>query len=331
MKVLVDDRWFGETGIGRYAREILQRKPERHSVACLNRGWRISNPVTPWLLGAAANRGGADLFWSPGFMPPALCRIPYVVTVHDLIHLHYGSARHRFYYDQVIRRLLSGAASVLTVSEHSREEILEWSGLEADRVRAVPLAASPAFSAGTERFEPGYPYILYVGNRRVYKNLHRLIRAFAAGCRDTGIRLALSGDPDRDLLDLIGRLGLGERVVFLGRIAEEALPAVYRGALALAYVSLYEGFGLPPLEAMACGTPVLASNVTSLPEVVGDAGLLVDPLDVEEIAHGLSRLTEDGALRSELVRRGQERVRRRFNWEVCATSTWEVLRQAAQA
>lgn len=329
MKILVDDRWFGETGIGRYAREILQRKPECHSVACLDRDWPISNPLTPWLLGAAANRGDAELFWSPGFMPPALCRIPYVVTVHDLIHLHYGNARHRFYYHQVIRRLLSGAASVLTVSEHSRQEILEWSGLAPDRVRAVPLAVSPEFSGGTERFEPGYPYILYVGNRRVYKNLHRLIRAFAAGCRDRGIRLALSGEPGRDLLELIGELGLGERVVFLGRIAEEALPAVYRGALAVAYVSLYEGFGLPPLEAMACGTPVLASNVTSLPEVLGDAGLLVDPLEVEAMAHGLSRLIEDETLRSDLVRRGRERVRR-FSWEACAASTWQVLQQAAR-
>jgi glycosyltransferase involved in cell wall biosynthesis len=328
MNILVDDRWFGDTGIGRYAREVLDRKPARHTVTCLQKDWKIKNPVSPWLLGGAANRSAADLFWSPGFMPPALCRKPYVVTIHDLIHLHYGTHLHRFYYDQVISRLLRSAAAVLTDSAYSRAEILDWSGLPADRVHVIPLAVSHRFTAQGEVHRPGYPYILYVGNRRVYKNIPRLIEAFALGCRNPDVRLALSGDEDPALLSVAKQFGIAERLVFLGRIEEDVLPALYRGALAVAYVSLYEGFGLPPLEAMACGTPALSSNVTSLPEVVGEAALMVDPQCVDEIAAGIGRLTEDGVLRAELVRRGLERVKS-FSWDACAERTWTALEQAA--
>jgi len=329
MNILIDDRWFGDTGIGRYAREIIERKPACNRVSCLNRNWKISNPLSPWLLGAAANSSGADLFWSPGFMPPAGSGIPYVVTIHDLIHLHYGTSLHRLFYNQIIRRLLRNAAAVLTVSNYSREEILEWSGLTPGLVSVVPLAVDPAFCAGGAAYAPGYPYILYVGNRRIYKNITRLIEAFALGCRNPEIRLVLSGAENPELLALAKRLGIAARVVFLGRIEEEALPALYRGALATVYVSLYEGFGLPPLESIACGTPVVTSNTTSLPEVVGDAALLVDPLNLDAIAEGLMRITEDSALRGELVRKGLERVKL-FSWDACARKTWDLLQQAAE-
>jgi len=329
MNIMVDDRWLGDTGIGRYAREILARKPDGHNVTYLNRSWKIKNPVSPWLLGAAVNRSSADLFWSPGFMPPARCKIPYVVTIHDLIHLHYGSSLHRCYYNQIIRRVLHNAASVLTDSAYSRDEILEWSGLPPDLVCVVPLAVSADFCAGGDAYAPGYPYILYVGNRRVYKNLNRLVKAFGLTCRNSDVKLVLSGVADPELLTLAKQAGIADRIVFLGRIDEELLPALYRGALAVAYVSLYEGFGLPPLEAMACGTPVLTSNITSLPEVVGDAGLMVDPLNVEQIAAGLTRIIEDEALRAELVRKGLERVNL-FSWEACAMQTWNLLQRAAE-
>lgn len=328
MNILVDDRWLGDTGIGRYAREILERKPDSHNVAYLNRSWKIKNPVSPWLLGAEASRAAADLFWSPGFMPPARCRIPYVVTIHDLIHLHYGTSFHRLYYNRIIRRLLQDAASILTDSAYSRDEILEWSGLPPDLVSVVPLAVSHIFCAEGDVYDPGYPYVLYVGNRRIYKNIHRLIEAFALGCRNPEIKLALSGAEDAELLSVALKVGIADRIVFLGRIDEEALPALYRGALAVAYVSLYEGFGLPPLEAMACGTPVLSSNVTSLPEVVGDAGLMVDPLNVDEIADGLARISEESALRGDLIRKGLERSRL-FSWDECAMRTWDILQRAA--
>jgi glycosyltransferase involved in cell wall biosynthesis len=330
MNVLIDNRWFGETGIGRYAREILERKPASHRVTFLDRNWKIKNPVSPWLLGEAANNSDADLFWSPGFMPPAHCKIPFVVTIHDLIHLHYGTSLHQLYYNQILRRLLRSASTIFTVSEYSRNEILAWSGLSAQNVRAIPLAVSDDFTAQGEVFRPGYPYILYVGNRRVYKNIHRLIEAFGLGCTNRDIRLALSGFESPELLLVAKKFGVADRLVFLGRIEEAYLPAVYRGALAVAYVSLYEGFGLPPLEAMACGAPVIASNVTSIPEVVGDAAVMVDPHNVEEIACGLKCLTEDDSLRGRLIPLGLDRARK-FNWESTAEITWNTLLEVRQA
>lgn len=327
MNILVDNRWFGETGIGRYVNEVLKRKPDCHTVTYLNMDWKIKNPVSPWLLGHAASHSTANLFWSPGFMPPAGCKIPYVVTVHDLIHLHYGTPLHRLYYNQVIRRLLHNAASVFTDSEYSRDEILTWSGLSSERVSVISLAVDDSFCGEGNVFKPGYPYILYVGNRRVYKNIHRLIKAFGRAYINSEIKLVLSGAEDPELLALARQAGVADRIVFLGRIEEEDLPSVYRGALAVAYVSLYEGFGLPPLEAMACGTPVLTSNVTSLPEVVGKAALMVDPSDVEAIAAGLTRISEDGCLRTDLITKGLERVKL-FNWTTTAAKTWEALQQA---
>ncbi|OGU15800.1 MAG: hypothetical protein A2076_14455 [Geobacteraceae bacterium GWC2_53_11] len=329
MKLLIDNRWFGETGIGRYAHEIIKRKPDEIEVTYLKRHWKIKNPVSPWLLAMDINSSKTDLFWSPGFMPPACGLIPYVITVHDLIHLHYGSSLHRFYYNQIIRRLLHNAASVLTVSEYSRTELLNWSGLSPEKVVVTYNAVGADFCYSGIAYRPGFPYILYVGNRRNYKNIHRLIEAFGLGCANPEVKLVLSGMEDPELLALAKRAKMDNRIVFLGKIKEEDLPAVYRGALAVAYISLYEGFGLPPLEAMACGIPVIASNVTSIPEVVGDAALLVDPLDIEEIANGLKLLTEDNELRANLRQAGLKRAQM-FSWDRTADLTWKVLNEVAR-
>lgn len=328
MNVLVDNRWFGDTGIGRYASEIIKRKPVQTELSALNRDWKIKNPASPWLLGSAINTTKADLFWSPGFMPPAGCLIPFVVTVHDLIHLHFGTSLHRLYYNQIIRKLLHNASSVLTVSEYSRNELLEWSGLPQEKVVVTYNAVSSDFCCCGIKYNPGFPYVLYVGNRRIYKNIHRLIEAFGLGCKNTDIKLVFSGSEDPDLLASAKKAGIIDRIAFISKIREEDLPAVYRGALAVAYISLYEGFGLPPLEAMACGTPVLTSNVTSLPEVVGDAALLVDPLNVEEIADGIRRLTEDDLLRQNLRKLGLQRAQS-FSWDKSAEITWKVIYEAA--
>jgi glycosyltransferase involved in cell wall biosynthesis len=329
MKVLIDDRWFGPTGIGRYASEIIKRKPDTFSIDYINRTWKIKNPASPWLLRSVIDSTQSDLFWSPGFMPPSGSRVPYIVTVHDLTHLHFGTSLQRFYYNNVIRRFLRKADRILTVSEFSRSELLDWSGISPGKVIVTHNAAGAEFCVEGVRYDPGYPYILYVGNRRIYKNVHRLIEAFGLGCCNTDVKLALSGPEDPELRILAKRAGISNRLVFFGNIREEELPSVYRGALAFAYVSRYEGFGLPPLEAMACGTPVLTSNVTSLPEVVGKAAILVDPLNVEEIADGLRRLVEDDSLRERLIQSGLQRARD-FNWDSSAEKTWKILYEAAK-
>jgi glycosyltransferase involved in cell wall biosynthesis len=187
---------------------------------------------------------------------------------------------------------------------------------------------------------PAPAYLLYVGTLQPRKNLSRLIEAFArlAGApafadvqQSDSLRLVLAGRRGwlyDDLVAQVERLGLAGRVFFPGYVADADLPALYSGALAFVFPSLYEGFGLPVLEAGACGVPVITSNTSSLPEVAGDAALLVDPHDVDAIAEAMYRLVTDEALRQELIRRGIENVKR-FSWEKCARETLAVLEEVA--
>ena len=173
----------------------------------------------------------------------------------------------------------------------------------------------------------GGPYLLYVGSRKANKNLPRLLRAFAVSGVYRDIRLVLSGSPSEDLMSQVRRLGLTDKVTFAAASSSQSLAELYRGAHAFLFVSFYEGFGLPPLEAMACGTPVLTSNICSMPEVVGDAGLLVDPYDVDAIADGIRRITEGTDLRTELKQKGLARARK-FSWDQTACKTRQVLEAA---
>jgi glycosyltransferase involved in cell wall biosynthesis len=178
-------------------------------------------------------------------------------------------------------------------------------------------------------------YLLYVGTLQPRKNLARVIDAFAGLAGDpalAGVQLVLAGKRGwlyDDLFAQVTRLGLTSRVVFPGYVEEADLPALLSGALALVFPSLYEGFGIPVLEAGACGVPVITSKTSSLPEVAGDAALLVDPHDVDAIADALLRIATDAELRAELDRRGQENVKR-FSWEKCARETLTVLEEAAR-
>ena len=154
------------------------------------------------------------------------------------------------------------------------------------------------------KYDPGYPYLLYVGSRKPHKNLPRLLKAYSISGVREDVHLLLSGEPDQHIVAEINRLGLEGYVFFRDLAADGELSDAYRGAVAFIFPSLYEGFGLPPLEAMACGIPVLTSNVCALPEVVSDAAILVDPLTVEDIAAGLVRLVNDSALRALLSGKG---------------------------
>jgi glycosyltransferase involved in cell wall biosynthesis len=185
-----------------------------------------------------------------------------------------------------------------------------------------------------ERFSEGSinivdsPYILYAGNRRSYKNLNRLLAAFALSSlsRD-GIFLLLTGDPDHQLLALATNLGIRDYVRFSGQVGDKELALLYRGARLVAFVSLYEGFGLPILEAMAASVPVLTSNISAMPEVAGGAALVVDPTSVDEIAQGLTRLHYDEEMRLRLIEVGRLNAMK-FSWEKTAAATWDIIRGA---
>jgi glycosyltransferase involved in cell wall biosynthesis len=184
------------------------------------------------------------------------------------------------------------------------------------------------FRSEGPRYEPGEPYFLFVGRREAHKNLARLVAGYAASRARKSVRLVFAGPADPALLALARRNGVEGRVAFTAPLADAELAACYRGALALAFPSLYEGFGLPIAEAMACGTPVLTSGVTAIPETVGDGtALIVDPLRVEAIADGLDRVAEDAALRARLRERGLQRAGA-FSWQVVAEKTADILRQA---
>ena len=329
MKLLVDDRWFGATGIGRYAKEILQRAPPESVIEQLTKTWAIKNPISPLLLGIEINRKAPDLFWSPGFMPPMNSKFPYIVTVHDLIHLRYGSKSQVVYYNKVIRPLLKNAASILTVSEYSRREILDWTDLPSEKVISVYNGVSNGYTGEGERFNPGYRYLLYVGNKRHHKNLGRLLVAFSEADLSDDIKLLFTGDATIELSRLADKLRISDRLVFLGFVNEKDLPSIYRGALAVMFVSLYEGFGIPIIEGMACGVPVLASNVSALPEISGGAAYLVDPHDVDEIGSGIENIVSDMKLREKLINRGNIRSLE-FSWDDSASKVWEIFASVSQ-
>jgi glycosyltransferase involved in cell wall biosynthesis len=323
-RICVDDRWVSAHGISRYSTELISRIEHNFDIARIAQSCSISDPLSPWKLSAAIRGTRARAFWSPGFMPPARCPVPFVFTVHDLTHLH---ARGRFrsaYFHAVVRPLSRAAHRIATVSEFSRIEICAWTGLPAERVVVISNGVSAAYCPQGPRHAPGYPYLLYVGNHLPHKNLARVFKAFAASGCARDLRVLLTGDPNPELLQLAAGLGIAQHILFTGRVAETDLPAFYRGATALVLISTHEGFGLPVAEAMACGTPVLAANATSLPEIAGGAAVLTDPHRMEDISEGMRLIVYDTALRESCRARGLEQCRR-FNWDRSAAQLSSVL------
>jgi glycosyltransferase involved in cell wall biosynthesis len=332
--ILADDRWAERRsrdilGIRRFASEILSRISGWEPIS---RRVPLLHPLEPIWLSAEVARRKPSVYFSPGFNPPLAGRAPLVFTIHDLIHLRFPAERRpaqRAYYRLVVLPAARRAATVLTVSEFSKAEIVTWARIPPERVVVTGNGVSDAFTPGGRRHEPGYPYVLYSGNEKPHKNLPGLVRAFARSGLAPDVRLVLTGGPDAQLLELAGRMGAADRLVFAGRLADDELAAFYRGAAAVALPSLYEGFGLPTVEAMASGVPVVAARATALPEVTADAAVLVDPEDVESIADGLRRSVEDDALRDSLRTAGLERARR-FTWDAVAERVSAALDSARQ-
>ena len=299
----------------------------------------------------ACRRRRADVAHVPYWAPPLIPSIPTVVTIHDLIPLllrEYRGSRLVRLYTALVARTARRAALVLTDSEASRRDILTHLRLPAHRVRTVPLAAGDRYApepAGDDRdvrTRLGLParHILYLGGFDIRKNVAAVLAAYRQVEPIIGERCplivagrlpehdtAFAPDPRRMARDL----GIDARNVrFLDAIDDADTPALYRGATAFIFPSRYEGFGLPPLEAMACGTPVVGSNGSSMVEVVGDGGLLFDPEDVEGMAGALIRLATDDALRAELGQRALAQAAH-FSWRRTAGETLAAYRDAAGA
>jgi glycosyltransferase involved in cell wall biosynthesis len=297
----------------------------------------------PGLLPVAVATGAHHLYHATNYVLPARFGVPGVVTVHDLTLLRFpelGTAalrRHVRRSRDSVRR----ARLVIADSEATRDDLLALLDVPREKMRVVHLGCDPGFAvapadearrAVERRFGIRQPYVLHVGTIEPRKNLERLVRAFAKLRRGNGIRhhLILAGDSGwgaAEVLRTIRAEGMNDCVQRIEGAAETDLQDLYRAADLFVYPSLYEGFGLPPLEAMASGTPVVASNVASLPEVVGDAALLVDPLDVAGLTSAIARGLSDEALREKLRLAGPQRARL-FTWERCARETLAVYEEA---
>jgi glycosyltransferase involved in cell wall biosynthesis len=367
MKLALDARKIDDFGIGTYIQGLLDALPAvgqpEALVAYLPPGrpptapmaqaggararWRPL-PAGPyslrelWQLALAARRDGADLYHAPHYVCPPWLPCPAVVTVHDLIHLRFP-VRHRHplapvYARLMLRLAVRRARRVITVSESTRRDLVERLGARPERIRVIPNGVGAPFepptpSGGVDPVVAGLgvsrPYFLFAGNPLPHKNVARLLDAFAGLPPALG-RLVLVGIPPtaRASLDRLCRApGLGDRVHVLAPVPAPVLARLYQGATVVVCPSLWEGFGLAALEAMACGAPVVAANRGALPEVVGDAGLLVDPTDVDALREAMYTLAGQDPLRAALRARGLARARA-FSWRHVAEATVAVYREA---
>ena len=343
--VIVNVRVLGSplTGVQRYTLELLGRFGDKvQAVAPKKDLFGIQGHLWEQLMLPYYSKG--KLLFSPANTGP-LSVAKQVVTIHDLSVIDRPEGFNpsfRVFYRFLLPRLARRVRAVITVSAFTRERLIEWAKILPSRVYVIPNGVDRRFSPqqidSIERLRnalqiPSPYYILSLGSIEPRKNLPRLLAAWERIQRELPqeVWLVVAGGKGKSsVFNDVGIQNLPPRVHLTGRVADELLPALYSGALAFVYPSLYEGFGLPPLEAMACGTPVLTANVTAMPEVVGDAGLLVDPYNVEAIAHGIRRLVEDSALREELRKKGLERAKQ-FTWERTAELTWAVLEEAMES
>lgn len=304
----------------------------------------------PIVLSAELRRRPVDLlhvqFTAPPFAP-----CPVVMTIQDLSFEHLPETFKRRSFMQLrltVRYTARRAAHIIAPSEFTRDDIIETYKIDSERITVTPLAAAarfrPASAEEIERVRKLYgiegAYILAVGSIQPRKNLPRLIRAFAALRREraggdvpklvvVGKQAWLYHETLRSAREEFGETDFENGVIFTGYVPETDLPALYSGALSFVYPSYFEGFGLPPLEAMQCGTAVIAGSRASLPEVVGDAGLSVDPFDEAAIKNALERMIDDAGLRARLSANGIERAKH-FSWRETARLTLQVYELAAK-
>lgn len=370
MRIGVDARLMQHqpAGITRYTRHLLQelaklnRQDEfitfqhrRHRTPLLDQSnFRRATLYAPvhtrleqWLLPLELIRFNLDLLHSTDFIPPLYTTVPTVITVHDLAFLHWphfltkDSAAYYGQIDRAVRR----AQHIIVPSESTQQDLTAQLGVppakitviyEAADKRFAPLPLAETRAAVSRKRHLPATYILFVGTLEPRKNIDGLLRAFhhltnKYGVQDVGLAIAGGrGWHFQQTLTLIDQLKLNGRVHLLDRVSDDELHQLYVGARCHVHAAHYEGFGLPPLEAMACGTPTIVSNVSSLPEVVGDAALLVDPENWEEIAVAIHRLLTDDALHTELRTKGLQRAAY-FSWETAAQRTMEVYRLVADS
>ena len=370
MRIGVDARLMQHqpAGITRYTRHLLQElaklnkhdefitfQHRRHRTPLIEQAnFRRSTLFAPvhshleqWMLPLELARFSLDLLHSTDFIPPLYTAVPTVITVHDLAFLHWPhflTKDSAAYYGQ-IDRAVRHAHHIIVPSESTKQDLTAMLGVPSVKISViyeaadelfVPLPLAETRAEVMAKYHLPDSFILFVGTIEPRKNVDGLLRAFhhlrsKYGVNDTALVIAGgSGWLYNETLELIRELKLEQSVFLVGRIVDEELHKLYVSARCHVHPAHYEGFGLPPLEAMACGTPTIVSNVSSLPEVVGDAALLVDPSNWEEIAVAIHRLLNDAQLHAELREKGLQRARY-FSWESAARRTMEVYQLVGES
>ncbi len=323
--------------------------PHRPQHAAWPASPHVETRLIPWprlwthlRLAAELQQHPPDVLFVPSHVLPLYCPVPAVVTVHDLGYRRYPEAHRlfdRYYLDWTTRRHSRVAQQLIADSLATKQDLVEFYGARPERITVVYLGRDETLTPVTNsqtiaKIKANYnikgDYLLYLGTLQPRKNLARLVEAFhraTESLQNKNLKLVIAGKRGwlyNDIYKRVQRLGLMERVIFPGYVADEAKPGLLSGALAYVFPSLYEGFGLPVLEAMACGTPVLTSNSSSLPEVAGTAALLVDPHHTDEIAAGLAKLISNANLRRQLVEQGYQQIQT-FSWQKTARQVLEIL------
>ncbi len=354
MRIAIDARKLRDYGIGTYVRNLLRhlsridskteyvlfcRAEDCGAVEELGENFRaVPENARPYSASEQLRipmdlrREGIDLFHAPHYVLPPLTPCKSVVTIHDCIHLRFPQyLPNRFAYAYARSSLWFAthrSNRVLTVSEASKRDILRYFRVPERKIDVIYNAIDERFGEPPapeeiervrDRYQLNAPYVLYAGNIKPHKNLERLIEAFHMLRRGDleHVKMLIIGDEISKYATLrraVHRYKLHKHVRFFGFVPDKTLAVLYRLARAFVFPSLYEGFGLPPLEAMASGTPVITSNLSSLPEVVGDAALLIDPYDADAIADAMRRVLLDSDLRDDLRQRGLRRVGE-FSWD----------------
>jgi len=360
-RLLIEDKldgigWFSYQTLKR----ITQQHPDVHFVFLFDRDFSdhfiFSDNITPLVLGPQArhpflyyawfhiavrnllNRMKPDVFLSPdGFLSPgARCR--QLPVIHDINFLHnpkdLKSLTSR-YYNYFFPKYAKAAARIATVSEFSKQDIATHYAIDPAKIDVVYNGINEGFKPLTEaeqeatrrQYSEGRPYFLFVGSQSPRKNLNRLVQAFDLFKKQTGsdMKLLLVGAlyvSEGDLRRVIGQSAYRQDILFVGRQQQSELEKIVASAFALAFVPYFEGFGIPIVEAFQCGVPVISSNTTSMPEIAGDAALLVDPFDVNSIAKGMEHVYRDTSLRHQLIEKGKTR-KAIYSWDRSAGLLWD--------
>ncbi len=295
----------------------------------------------------AARHAGVDLFHVPYFAPPLFPRSPTIVTIHDVIPLRlpaYQLGGKVKAYMSLVSHAAHRATMIITVSQHAKQDMVDALKILPERIRVIyeaagdeyhPITDPETLASARARYGIGERYIFYLGGLDQRKNVPQLIHAFAhlyAELGDPHLQLVISGNPDKqqgplfpDPRPVAADLGMSGQIIYRF-IEDEDKPAIYSGASLFVFPSLYEGFGLPPLEAMGCGAPVVCSNRTSLPEVVGDAAISIDPQDTQALIEAMRQVLTDDALQADLRVRSLRQAAQ-FSWNKTAQETLAVYQE----